>query len=52
MCEKNGLKFEIEINKLADIENNPYVLKFKRVEGSSSIFREISNNILSKVTSS
>jgi len=44
-CQKNGIKFEIDIYKLAEMESF-YTLKFKKVEGSNLVYREICKKIV------
>jgi hypothetical protein len=48
VCDKNGMKFEININKspgLADV----HIIKFKKIDGNGSVYKEICKTILSNV---
>jgi hypothetical protein len=44
-CQKNGIKFEIDLFKLSEVEGF-YILKFKKTEGSNLVYREICKKIL------
>jgi len=46
-CEKNKTKFELEIFRLGEIKDS-IVLKFKKVEGSTTNYRELCQQILSQ----
>jgi len=48
LCDRNGLKFEIEINKLSQ-DDECLFLKFKKTEGNSNIFKEICKSVLMKI---
>lgn len=48
ICEKNGIKFEVEILRLPDNEIC-HTIKFKKLEGSATNFREICKMILTKI---
>ena len=48
VCERNGVKFEVEINKVLE-SDNCHVLKFKKLEGSSTTLRDICKSVLLKI---
>lgn len=44
-CQRNGVKFEMEINYLEDL-SQVYLVKFKRTAGDTWAFKEVSSKVL------
>lgn len=44
-CQRNGVKFEMELNYLEDL-SQVYLVKFKRTAGDSWAFKEVSSKVL------
>ena len=47
-CDKNEIKFDIDINKIEIIDGG-YVVAFKRTKGSMVLFRHIAQIVLMKL---
>lgn len=48
LCDKNGIKFEIEIMKSNEI-NNSVIVQFKKIEGNVNGYMDITKFILTKI---
>ena len=48
LCDKNGIKFEIEIMKSLEIHDS-FLVKFKKLEGNSNGYMDITKFILTKI---
>lgn len=44
-CQKNNVRFEMEIAHLDDLDNI-YIVKFKRLAGEIGNYKEVSNKVL------
>lgn len=47
-CQKNNVRFEMEIAHLDNLDNI-YIVKFKRLAGETSSYKEVSNKVLNNM---
>lgn len=48
LCEKNNIKFEIEINRSEKIDKS-YNVNFIKIQGNNEVYRGIKQQIVSKI---
>jgi hypothetical protein len=47
-CQKNNVRFEMEIAHLDNLDSI-YIVKFKRLAGETSSYKEVSNKVLNNM---
>ena len=47
-CQKNNVRFEMEIAHLDNLDNI-YIVKFKRLAGETTSYKEVSNKVLNNM---